>query len=144
MVQYWIVKAEPNDWSIDLHSEKRIESWTGVRNYEARNNLRKMSLGDEVLFYRSVTEPGFVGRLIVAGTSFPDPTDPTKKFDAIDLEYASHLEAPVPLHQIKASSKLANLMMLKRGRLSVVPIQKHEFSEILDISKRNRNSIRGA
>lgn len=143
-MNYWIVKAEPGDWSIERHAVKKEEAWTGVRNYEARNNMRKMSVGDTVLFYRSVTDPAFVGILSVAGLAYPDPTDSTGKFDAINLRFVSAFERPVSLAEVKGTSTLSNMMMLRRGRLSVVPLTKSEFNTLTSLSMASVAAIAGA
>ena len=138
-MQFWVVKAEPSDWSIDQHADVSVESWTGVRNYEARNNIGKMKLGDTVFFYRSLHSPAVVGILEVVSLAYPDPTDNSGKFLAIDLKYLSHLTEPVFLSSIKKEPSLANIGLVKRSRLSVFPIAGIEFSKLIDMSSTDFN-----
>ncbi len=113
--------------------------WDGVRNYQARNNMRVMQPGDQVLFYHSVTKPGVVGLARVVREAYPDPTvadDPAQmKFGwvVVDLEPVMALSKPVTLSQIKAEPLLANMGLIKQSRLSVMPVRPNEFELILKL-----------
>ena len=107
--------------------------WDGVRNYQARNNLNAMQMGDHVLFYHSVTNPAVVGLATVVREAYPDPTvaDLPNRWVVVELEPVLALEKPVPLAAIKAESMLANMPLIKQSRLSVMPIRPDEFELIL-------------
>jgi predicted RNA-binding protein with PUA-like domain len=106
--------------------------WTGVRNFQARNNLRAMRTGDRVLFYHSVSEKSVVGVAEVSRGEFPDPTD--EKWISVEIKPVEKLANPVSLDQIKTEKSLENIALLKQSRLSVVPLTKAEFETIIKIS----------
>ncbi|GAB3717877.1 EVE domain-containing protein [Spirosoma lituiforme] len=113
--------------------------WDGVRNYQARNNLKSMKLGDQVLFYHSVTKPGVVGLATVVREHYPDPTIPDDmRWVAIELEPVMPLDRPVTLTQIKAEPLLANISLIKQSRLSVMPIRADEFELILQLGQQRK------
>lgn len=113
--------------------------WDGVRNYQARNNLKAMQLGDQVLFYHSVTKPGVVGLATVVREHYPDPTIPDDmRWVAIELEPVMPLDRPVTLPQIKAEPLLANISLIKQSRLSVMPIRADEFELILQLGQQRK------
>jgi predicted RNA-binding protein with PUA-like domain len=128
-MNYWLVKQEPSSYSFeDLVREKRT-AWTGVRNYQARNFLREMAVGDDVLFYHSGKEKAVVGLARVARENYPDPTADEPGWICVDIEAAGAL-GPVGLDAIKAEPKLAAMMLLKQGRLSVTKLTAEEFETI--------------
>ena len=131
MKNYWLVKSEPNvySWS-DLVKEKKT-SWTGVRNFTARNNLRSMRAGDEVLFYHSVSDKAVVGIAKVVRDAYPDPTAKEGDWTTVDLAPIKPLRHPVTLDQIKARRPLKNISLLRQSRLSVHALTGAEFREIL-------------
>lgn len=131
MKSFWLVKQEPSaySWS-DLVKDRRT-SWTGVRNYTARNNLRRMKKGDEVLFYHSVEEKSVVGIAKVVGEAYPDPTAKEGDWSTVDLAPVKSLARPVSLQQIKASPKLKGIALVRQGRLSVMPLSSPEFRMIV-------------
>jgi predicted RNA-binding protein with PUA-like domain len=128
--QYWLVKSEPEAyaWS-DLVRDGRT-AWTGVRNYTARNNLRAMQRGDQVLFYESVSTKAVVGIAEISKTAFADPTADDPAWLAVELKAGKPLALPVTLEQIKAEPALAKMALLRLGRLSVSPVTKAEFERI--------------
>jgi predicted RNA-binding protein with PUA-like domain len=132
-MNYWMVKQEPEAYSWDDFVKDGKTDWTGVRNFQARNNLREMKKGDKVLFYHSVTGKEVVGIATVTKPSFPDPTD--EKWVAVELSPAKPLKKPVSLAQIKANLALANIGLLRQSQLSVMPLSKDEFDEIVSTSK---------
>ncbi|MFN2509377.1 MAG: EVE domain-containing protein [Chthoniobacterales bacterium] len=130
---YWLVKSEPSAYSwADLVSDGRT-SWTGVRNFTARNNLRAMQNGDEVLFYHSVTDKAVVGIAEVARTAYPDATAKEGDWSAVDLIPKKPLQHPVTLDEIKRSSSLQKMALLRLSRLSVQPVTAGEFREIVSL-----------
>ena len=134
MKNYWLVKSEPDaySWS-DLAKEKKT-SWTGVRNFKARNNLRSMRVGDEVLFYHSVTEKAVVGIAEVVRVAYPDPTAKEGDWSTVDLAPVKPLRDPVTLDQIKVRPSLRNISLIRQSRLSVHALTAAEFREIVNPS----------
>lgn len=150
-MQYWLMKSEPDVFSLDDLEARPSEPWTGVRNYEARNFMRdQMQVGDQILFYHSNARPsGVVGIAEVASEAYPDP----EQFDAtsdyydekstpeeprwflVDVRYVSHLPRLVSLQEIKSNSNLNEMVLVKRSRLSVTPVAKKEFDEILRMAR---------
>lgn len=121
-MQYWLMKSEPSAWSWDQQVKKKVESWNGVRNYQAANNMKAMRLGDRAFFYHSVDEKQIVGIVEVCKLYYPDPTDETGKFGMVDVKALLPLKQPVTLAQIKAEPKLKDLALLRQSRLSVSPV----------------------
>ena len=132
-MKYWMVKQEPEAYSWDDFVKDGRTDWTGVRNFQARNNLRDMKRGDKVLFYHSVTGKEVVGIASVTKANFPDPTD--EKWIAVELSPAKPLKRPVSLAQIKGNLALANIGLLRQSQLSVMSLTKDEFHEIVSMSK---------
>ena len=134
MKNYWLVKSEPASYSWDdLVAEGRT-SWTGVRNFTARNNLRSMHVGDEVLFYHSVTEKAVVGIAKVVRAAYSDPTAKEGDWSTIDLAPIKPFRRPVTLNQIKARRPLKNISLVRQSRLSVHAFTAAEFREILSLA----------
>ena len=133
MKNYWLVKSEPDaySWS-DLVKEKKT-SWTGVRNFKARNNLRSMRVGDEVLFYHSVTDKAVVGIAKVVRVAYPDRTAKEGDWSTVDLAPVKQLRHPVSLEQIKAAPRLKNISLVRQSRLSVHALTSAEFREIVKL-----------
>lgn len=134
-MNYWLVKQEPESYSFEAFQKEGKTDWTGVRNYTARNNLRAMKNGDKVLYYHSGDERAVVGLAKVTKTAFPDPTADSDTWSAVELEAGKDVKKPVTLAAIKANPKLANIALIKLSRLSVVPLSKEEFDEIIAMSK---------
>jgi predicted RNA-binding protein with PUA-like domain len=134
MKQYWLVKSEPDAYSWnDLVKEKKT-SWTGVRNFKARNNLRNMRVGDEVLFYHSVTDKAVVGTAKVVRAAYPDRTAKEGDWSTVDLAPVKQLAQPVSLDQIKVVPRLKNISLVRQSRLSVHALTAAEFREIIRLS----------
>lgn len=121
-MKYWLMKSEPSAWSWEQQVKKKVESWNGVRNYQAANNMKAMSLGDRAFFYHSVDEKQIVGIVEVVKLYYPDPTDESGKFGMVDVKALFPLKTPVSLAQIKAEPKLQHLPLIKQSRLSVLPV----------------------
>ncbi len=111
-------------------------SWTGVRNYTARNNLRKMRIGDEVLFYHSGEEKAVVGIAKVMRTAYPDPTAKEGDWSTVNLAPIKSLRCPVALREIKGNPRLKGIPLVRQSRLSVMPLAESEFREIVKMSAR--------
>ena len=135
----WLVKQEPEDYSWDDLVRDGSTQWTGVRNFQARNNLRRMKVGDEVLFYHSGKEKSVVGIASVSKAAYPDPTAKEEGWIAVDLKPKKKLVNPVSLAEIKANAKLADLLLVRQSRLSVMPVGEREFEEILRLSRPPRD-----
>ena len=132
----WMVKQEPEAYSWDDFVRDGRTDWTGVRNFQARNNLRQMKAGDRVLFYHSGSGKCVVGIAEVAKAAYPDPTADEEQWVAVDLKPIKALKHPVELTAIKENPKLRNMMLVRQSRLSVMPVMKEEFEEIVAMSSR--------
>jgi predicted RNA-binding protein with PUA-like domain len=134
MKNYWLVKSEPASYSWDDLVAEGKTSWTGVRNFTARNNLRSMRVGDEVLFYHSVTDKAVVGVAKVVRAAYPDSTAKEGDWSAVDLVPLKPLRKPVALAQIKARRLLKNISLVRQSRLSVHALTAAEFREIVRLA----------
>jgi predicted RNA-binding protein with PUA-like domain len=131
----WMVKQEPETYSWDDFVRDGRTDWTGVRNFQARNNLRQMKVGDRVLFYHSGTGKCVVGIAEVATAAYPDPTADDPQWVAVDLKPLKPLRTSVPLASIRYNPKLANLPLIRQSQLSVMPLTKDEFEVIVGMGK---------
>ena len=132
-MRHWLMKSEPEAYSWATLVRDKKGRWDGVRNYTARNNLRAMAKGDLCLFYHSVTEKAVVGICKVVGTAYPDPTAETGDWYCVDVAPVRALKTPVELSTIKTDPSLAQIELLRLGRLSVVPLRPEEFERILEL-----------
>ncbi len=130
-MQYFLIKSEPDVYSFDQLQTDGRTRWDGVRNYQARNNLRAMKLGDLCLYYHSNIGLAVVGVARVAREYFPDPTAEKGDWSAIEVEPVLPFTRPVPLSEIKNEPNLQNLGLVRNGRLSVMPVTFDEFSSLL-------------
>ena len=123
-MQYWLIKSEPNVWSIDQQKKAGSKgvTWDGVRNYQAANNLKKMKKGDLCFFYHSNIGKEIVGIVEVIRTAFIDPSDKQKRFVAVQVKYKKVLKKTISLENIKKNKNLQHLLLIKQSRLSVMPI----------------------
>jgi predicted RNA-binding protein with PUA-like domain len=128
---YWLVKSEPFKYSWDQFVADKKTFWDGVRNYAARNNLKAMKKGEEIFFYHSNEGLEIVGIAKVVKEFYQDPTTEEDAWVVVDLAPVCKLKKPVTLAQIKANKSLANMAILKLGRLSVTPVTSEEWEEIL-------------
>ena len=133
MKNFWLVKQEPSSYSWSDFVAEGETSWSGVRNFAARNNLRKMQKGDEVLFYHSGDEKGVVGIARVMRTSYPDPTAKEGDWSTVDLAAVKPLTRVVTLREIKGNSRLKGIPLIRQSRLSVMPVAEPEFREIISM-----------
>ena len=136
-MKYWLMKSEPDVWSLDQQIKTGLKGsmWDGVRNYQAANNLRKMKKGDLSFFYHSNIGKEIVGIIKVIKEAFPDPTDKTKKFVAVQVRFHKRLLNPVKLENIKKTKELKDLQLIKQSRLSVMPVDTKHWKIILNMSK---------
>ena len=138
-MHYWLMKSEPNVWSIadQKKAGSKGTTWDGVRNYQAANNLKKMSNGDLCFFYHSNIGKEIVGIVEVIKTAFIDPTDKERKFVAVQVRFNKALDKPVLLKNIKKNPNLSNLSLIKQSRLSVMPIDTKSWKIILKMGSIN-------
>ena len=135
-INYWLLKSEPSTWSWEDQVKAGIDMWDGVRNYQARNNLMSMKKKDLCFFYHSVSEKLIVGIVEVVKEHYPDPTDKTGRFVVTDVKAKKRLKRPVSLEEIKSTSKLSNIALIKQSRLSVMPLKKNEWDLIIKMSEK--------
>jgi len=135
MPSYFLAKSEPNVYAFLRLEKEGKTAWDGVRNFEARNNIRKMKRGDLVLFYHSGDEKAVVGLAKVSREAYPDPTAKEGDWSAVDLEPVKALAEAVTLAQMKADPSLDGLPLLKKSRLSVSPVSAPHFARILKLGK---------
>ena len=132
---YWLVKQESEAYPWSQLVQEGVADWSGVRNYQARNYLRQMRQGDEVLYYHSVSDKCVMGIAKVLREHYPDPTDGTGKWSAVDIVPLRALKTPVGLETLKADPALADTPLLKQSRLSVMPLEKEAFERIPVLGK---------
>jgi predicted RNA-binding protein with PUA-like domain len=124
---YWLVKDEPESWSYQKHAAEGVAPWDGVRNHQAAANLKAMKKGDRAFFYHSVSEKRLAGILEVVREAYPDPTDPEKKWVAVDFKAVMPIGKAVTLADIKHEPRLKNLALIRQSRLSVMPVRPEEW-----------------
>src|SRR6476659_1867869 len=129
--QYWMVKQEPESYSWDDFVNDGRTDWSGVRNYQARNNLRSMKVGDRVLFYHSGKEKAVVGLAEVVKSAYADPTATDEQWVAVDLKPVKALKSPVPLAAIRYDKRLSQLPLIRQSQLSVMSLTRDEFDIIV-------------
>lgn len=133
-MNYWLLKTDADTYSFgDLQREGRT-IWDGVRNYQARNNIRSMRLGDIALIYHSVTDKCVVGIAEIITMPFPEPNAPDDKWTAVDIKPIALLKRPVPLDEIKTDPILEDLPLIKQSRLSVMPLSQNTYDRIIYLS----------
>ncbi len=131
-MSYWLVKSEPGSWSWEqqVKAGAKGTAWTGVRNHTAKQNLMKMKKGDRAFFYHSGEGKEIVGTVEVVAEHFPDPTDKTGAFVAVDVKALAPMPKPVTLATIKGEKKLAGMALIKLSRLSVQPVSAAEWKQV--------------
>jgi predicted RNA-binding protein with PUA-like domain len=135
MPAYWLMKSEPSKYSFAQLVREGRTMWDGVRNYEARNSLRAMKAGDLVLFYHSSDGKAVVGVAKVTREAYADPTSPEEDWSVVDIAPVAQLKLPVSLDTIREDQTLSDISLLKRSRLSVVPLSKEHFERVLKLGK---------
>jgi predicted RNA-binding protein with PUA-like domain len=132
-MRHWLVKQEPEKYPWSQLVKDKVTYWDGVRNYQARNNLRAMANDDLVLYYHSVSEKAVVGVAKVTREAYPDPTAKEGDWSVVDLKPARAMKTPVTLEAIKADPALAEISLVKQSRLSVMPLTAAHFKRILKL-----------
>ncbi len=134
-MQYWLFKSEPSTWSWDDQTAKGEsgEEWDGVRNYQARNNMRLMKIGDRGFFYHSQSEKAIVGIVEVIAESHPDSTTDDDRWDCVDIKAVKPMKTPVTLEMCKADPRLSEMVLVNNTRLSVQPVRPEEWRTICDL-----------
>jgi predicted RNA-binding protein with PUA-like domain len=134
MMNYWLVKSEPSEYGWNDLVSKKEDTWDGIRNFQARNYLKEMRVGDQVLFYHSGKNKEIVGVADVSAEAFPDAKDTENQgWVAVRLKASKPLSKPVSLETIKEDDRLSSLPLLRQSRLSVMPIEKSAFDLIIKI-----------
>jgi predicted RNA-binding protein with PUA-like domain len=134
-MQYWLMKSEPSAYSWQQFLKDKKSGWTGVRNFQARNNMQAMQRSDQAFFYHSNEGREIVGIMKVTKLYHPDPTDGTGKFGMVEVTPVETLKKPVTLEEIKAHPQLKNMALLKQSRLSVSPVMQDEWDVICKLGK---------
>ena len=136
-MQYWLIKSEPDVWSLTQQEKAGVKGaiWDGVRNYQARNNLKKMRNGDLCFFYHSNIGKEIVGIVKVIKSSFIDKTDKKKRFVAVQVRFVSKFKRAISLEKIKENKKISHLALIKQSRLSVMPIDYKSWKIICNMGK---------
>ena len=134
-MNYWLMKSEPSEYSIDDLQRDGTTSWNGVRNFQARNFMREMRAGDQILFYASSADPpGVTGLAEVSGEARPEPKDPT--WSMVDIRFVKKFPNIVPLETLKKTAALKSMMVVKKGtRLSVQPVSKAEYDVVVKLAR---------
>lgn len=129
---YWLFKSEPSSWSWQMQKAKgdQGQEWDGVRNYQARNNMRQMKIGDLGFFYHSVKETSVVGIIEVCATVHPDSTTDDPRWECVDIRAVRDIPRPVSLEEIKADPKLKDMVLVNNSRLSVQPVSEAEWRQV--------------
>lgn len=134
-MKHWLVKSEPIKYAWEKLVKDKRTVWDGVRNYQARNNLKEMKVGDEVLFYHSNEGMNVVGIAKVVREFYQDPTTEDERWVSVDIAPLRPLKKAVSLETIKATPMLENISLVRQGRLSVMPLVKEEFDKILELGE---------
>lgn len=128
---YWLIKSEPYKYPFSKLASDGVAVWDGVRNFEARNNLRAMKVGDLALYYHSNEGKAVVGVARVKREAYPDPTAKGEDWSVVEFEPVKALKEPVTLAAVRTNARLANMALVKKSRLSVTPVTASEFKEVL-------------
>ncbi len=136
-MQYWLIKSEPDVWSIDqqIKAGSKGTAWDGVRNFQAAKNLKSMKKGDLCFFYHSNIGKEIVGVVEVIKEAYLDKTDKSGKFVAVTVKFVKKLSKPITLENIKNTRELCNLALIKQSRLSVMPIDSKSWKKLINMSK---------
>lgn len=138
-MNYWLVKSEPSVYSFDQFIKEKKTSWTGVRNYAARLNLAAMKKGDKVLYYHSNEGTHIIGMATVLKESYPDPTTDDPRWITVDLKAGKKLTRPVTLEQLKKDSRIADMDLVRLGRLSVQKVKEAEWNIVMEMAEEEGN-----
>jgi len=135
LMRYWLFKSEPSTWSWDQQKAKGEagEEWDGVRNYQARNNMREMEVGDRGFFYHSQTEKAVVGIVEVIAEAHPDSTTDDERWECVDIKAVSDMSTPVTLEMAKGDPRLSDMILVNNSRLSVQPVTEAEWRVVCEL-----------
>ncbi len=135
-MRYWLFKSEPSTWSWEQQQNKgdEGEEWDGVRNYQARNFMRDMEIGDRGFFYHSQTEKAVVGIVEVIALAHPDSTTDDERWECVDIKAVKSVQTPVTLEIIKSDPRLAEMVLVRNSRLSVQPVQEDEWRIVCELA----------
>jgi len=135
-MRYWLFKSEPSTWGWDDQQAKGDagEEWDGVRNYQARNFMREMEIGDRGFFYHSQKEKAVVGIVEVIADAHPDSTIDDPRWECVDIKAVESVKTPVTLEMIKQDARLANMVLVKNSRLSVQPVTEQEWQIVCEMA----------
>ena len=134
-MNYWLMKTEPSEYGWSHFEAETVACWDGVRNYAARKHMNAMKIGDQVLFYHSVKNPGVIGTATVVKESYQDPTTEDERWVAVDIKIGEKLPRPVSLQEIKAEDRLKDMVLVNISRLSVQPVMKEEWDIVLEMGR---------
>lgn len=134
-MNYWLVKQEPEAYAWTTFVKEGGTAWTGVRNFQARNNLRAMKRGDRIFFYHSVSEKQVVGLAKVAKGAYPDPTAKEGDWSCVELKPVKTLKKPIPLDAIKSDAALKDMPLIRQSRLSVIPLTQAQAKRLLELGE---------
>ena len=132
---YWLMKAEPDDYTYEDLVKDGVAEWDGIHNHQAANNMRAMKKGDRVFFYRSQKDPAVVGIMAIAREAYDDPDDPKESFVLVDVEPVMPVKREVSLKEIKANPKLAHLALVRQSRLSISPVDDEAWRLICEMAE---------
>ncbi len=132
---YWLMKAEPDDYTYEDLARDGVAEWDGIHNHQAANNMRAMKKGDRVFFYRSQKDPAVVGIMAIAREAYDDPDDPKESFVLVDVEPVMPVKREVSLKEIKANPKLAHLALVRQSRLSISPVDDEAWRLICEMAE---------
>ena len=134
-MNYWLIKSEPNTYSWDDFVALGRDMWDGVRNFKARNNMKAMKVGDQALFYHSISEKSVIGIAEVVKEYYPDPTTEDHRWYLVDFVPVKKLKRPVTLQEIKVDEIFSEMVLVRQSRLSVQPVKPEEFDMIINLSE---------
>ncbi len=132
---YWLMKAEPNDYTFEDLEKDGVAEWDGIHNHQAANNMRAMKKGDRAFFYRSLKDPAVVGIMEIAREAYEDPDDPKESFVLVDVAPVKPVKREVSLKEIKAEPKLTHLALVRQSRLSISPVDDKAWKLICKMSE---------
>jgi len=137
IMNYWLIKSDPETYSFELMKKEKKTFWNGVRNYAARNNMRAMKKGDLLFFYESMNgEPSIVGITKIVKEAYQDPTTDEVAWVCVDVQYVSHMKRSVTLKEVKQNKNLEQMALVRLSRLSVQPVTEAEWEEVLKMAEK--------
>lgn len=131
---YWLMKAEPNDYTFEDLERDGVAEWDGIHNHQAANNMRAMKRGDRAFFYRSLKDPAVVGIMEIAREAYDNPDDPKESFVLVDVQAVTPVKREVSLKAIKAEEKLKEMALVRQSRLSVSPVSDEAWKLICEMA----------